>query len=184
MTDQFADNIIGAMVEEHHRLTEHLQSTGEISLLATVELAFAKTLLVSAASYYEQRMTDVLVGLYESIGNGSTVLAEFVKTQAIGRRYAQLFNWNDNNANGFFRSFGTDFRDYMIIKIRNDQSLDESIKAFLELGKFRNDMVHGNYANFPLDKTVDDVFYLYRKASEFVEGFSAYISGYMYSETS
>ena len=182
MTEQFADNTIEAMVEEHHRLTAHLQATGAISLLATVELAFAKTLLVSAASYYEQRMTEVLVGLYESGSNGSTVLAEFVRSQAIGRRYAQLFNWGDNNANGFFRSFGSGFNAYMRQKARNDQNMDESIKAFLELGKFRNDMVHGNYADFPLNKTVDDVFDLYQKAGNFVEEFADDIRWYINSQ--
>ena len=171
MPDEVAYKPIEAMVDEHRSLVQHLQSTGAISLIATVELTFAKTLLVSAASYYEHRMTEVIVGLYED-AEGRSVLAEFVRQQAIGRRYAQLFNWNDNNANAFFRSFGNDFRNYMMQRVRNDRSLDESIKAFLELGKFRNDMVHGNYADFPLDKTVDEVFNLYAQANGFVEGFT------------
>lgn len=179
MAVQFADHPIPAMVAEHRQLIEHLQSTGAISLQATVEPAFAKTLLVSAASYYEHRMTEVLVGLYESDSNGATVLAEFVRNQAIGRRYAQLFSWGDNNANGFFRSFGSGFRAYMVEKVRDDRALDESIKAFLELGKFRNDMVHENYANFPLNKTVAEVFELYQKANIFVAGFARNVLDYI-----
>ena len=179
MIEQSANNTIVAMVEEHRLLIAHLRSTGAISLLATVEPAFAKTLLVSAASYYEQRMTEILVGLYKSGDGRSTVLAEFVRSQAIGRRYAQLFNWSESNANSFFRSFGNDFRTYMVQKVRNDQKLDESIKAFLELGKFRNDLVHGNYADFSLNKTVDEVFCLYQKAGRFVEGFADNIREYI-----
>ena len=180
MTAQFADHPIAAMVAEHRQLIAHLQSTGAISLQATVEPAFAKTLLVSAASYYEHRMTEVLVGLYESDSNGGpTALTEFVRNQAIGRRYAQLFSWGDNNANSFFRSFGIGFRAYMVEKVRDDRALDESIKAFLELGKLRNAMVHGNYMNFTLNKTVAEVFELYQKANIFVEGFSDNVMEYL-----
>ena len=179
MTAQFADHPIAAMVAEHRQLIEHLQSTGAISLKNAVEPAFAKTLLISAASYYEHRMTEVLVGLYESDSNGPTALAEFVRRQAIGRRYAQLFSWGANNANGFFGSFGSGFRAYMEQKVRNDRNLDESIKAFLELGKFRNDMVHGDYMNFPLDKTIDEIFELCQKANIFVEGFADNVTEYL-----
>lgn len=179
MTGRFADNTIVAMVEEHHRLTAHLQSTGEISLLATVEPAFAKTLLVSAASYYEDRMTEVIVGLYEYNGNSPVALAEFVRNQAIGRRFAQLFTWGDTNANRFFRLFGNEFLNYMRQEVLTNRILDESIRAFLELGKLRNDMVHGNYADFPLNKTADDVFGLYQKAGPFVDGFADHIKRHM-----
>ena len=180
MAAQFADHPIAAMVAEHRQLIDHLQSTSAISLKNVVEPAFAKTLLISAASYYEHRMTEVLVGLYESDSNGGpTALAEFVRNQAIGRRYAQLFDWNRNNANGFFSSFGSGFRAYMEQRVRNDQDLDESIKAFLELGKFRNIMIHGNYMNSPLDKTIDEVFELCQKANIFVEGFADNVTEYL-----
>lgn len=179
MAAQFADDAIEAMVAEHRQLIAHLQSTGAISLQAAVEPAFAKTLLISAASYYEHRMTEVLVGLYQFDGNGPTVLSEFVKNQAIGRRYAQLFSWGDNNANRFFSLFGSGFRAYMVQKVRNDRDLDESIKAFLELGNLRNAMVHGNYMDFLLNKTVAEVFELYRKAGIFVAGFAGNVLEYI-----
>lgn len=68
---------------------------------------------------------------------------------------------------------------YMVEKVRDDRALDESIKAFLELGKFRNNMVHENYANFPLNKTVAEVFELYQKANIFVEGFARNVLDYI-----
>ena len=67
----------------------------------------------------------------------------------------------------------------MVEKVRDDRALDESIKAFLELGKFRNAMVHGNYADFLLNKTVDEVFELYQKANIFVEGFADNVMEYL-----
>ena len=180
-------------MQEHRELIGHLQTTGDISLLTRVTEAFSKTLLVSAASYYEYRFTEILVGLYEHAGNRSTALAEFVRNQAIGQRFAQLFAWGDHNANRFFSFFGGDFRSHMTQKVRQNRDLEESIRAFLELGNLRNQLVHRNYAAFPLTKTVDEVFDLYQKARLFVrnkcihrteyEGFPSEISAYIEQST-
>ncbi len=171
-------NSIERMVYDHTRLVAYLESAGEVSLQITVESVFAKTLLLSAASYYESRLTAILTGLYEIGDQRSRVLAEFVKNQAIGRRYAQLFDWNAPNANRFLSAFGRDFRSYMQGIIGNDTELEESIKAFLELGNLRNQLVHENYAEFPLNKTAHEIFDLYRKADRFVEGFPEDIKRY------
>ena len=56
-------------------------------------------------------------------------------------------------------------------KIPVNQSLDDSIRAFLEIGNIRNDLVHGNYADFQLSKTADEVYGLYQSATEFVNDF-------------
>ena len=181
MTRQNAFSSIDRMMEDHELLVARLESAGEISLQVAVQSMFAKTLLLSAASYYESRLTAILVGLYETGDQGSRVLAEFVKTQAIGRRYAQLFAWDANNANRFFSSFGTGFGSYMRDLVRNDIELQESVRAFLELGNLRNQLVHENYAEFPLDKTAEEIFDLYQKANRFVEGFPEDIERYVNS---
>ena len=59
----------------------------------------------------------------------------------------------------------------MAEKVRNDDGLRESIRAFIILENLRNNLVHGNYAAFQLDQSVDDVLDLYEKAVNFVEGF-------------
>ena len=56
-------------------------------------------------------------------------------------------------------------------KVKSDPALDESIKAFLQLGSLRNQLVHQNFAQFTVDFTAEDIFDLYQKANEFVEGF-------------
>lgn len=158
---------------------EHLATSNDVSLQNRVDAEFSKTLLLSAASYYEHRLTRMIVGFYEANVHGSATLAEFVKNQAIGRRYSQLFDWTSGNANRFFSSFGGEFRSYMRERVRVDLGLAESIRAFLELGNLRNEAVHENYAVFSLNKTVDEVFDLYEKAGHFVEDFPNELSEYI-----
>ena len=56
-------------------------------------------------------------------------------------------------------------------KVREDRDFDESVKAFLEIGNLRNQMVHENYADLQLNKTVEDVYSLYTRAARFVDEF-------------
>ena len=44
-----------------------------------------------------------------------------------------------------------------------------SVAAFLELGNERNRLVHQNYATFPMEKTLDEIYLLYRRALTFVD---------------
>ena len=48
-----------------------------------------------------------------------------------------------------------------------------SINAFLEFGSERNRLVHQNYAAFPMEKTLDEVYCLYKKSSHFVDALPA-----------
>jgi hypothetical protein len=44
-----------------------------------------------------------------------------------------------------------------------------SVRAFLELGNERNRLVHQNYATFPMEKTLDEIYALYQNAVMFVD---------------
>ena len=61
------------------------------------------------------------------------------------------------NANSFFRAFGNNFQSFMAERVRSTAELEESIRAFLEIGKLRNQLVHENFADFQLDKTVNEI---------------------------
>ena len=56
-------------------------------------------------------------------------------------------------------------------RVQEDRDFDESVKAFLEVGNLRNQMVHEDYADFQLNKTVEDVYSLYIRAARFVDEF-------------
>ena len=172
-------NIIRKLVDEYRELSRVLISAGEVTRKVNVDAAFAKSLVISAASYFEARLTESLVELYSERTNQSEALVAFVRNLAIDRRYFQWFDWSSNNANSFFGKFGGNFRVFMINKVRNDEGLRDSIWAFLEIENLRNNLVHGNYAAYQLDKSVDDVLNLYESAMGFVEGFPVEIRTYL-----
>ena len=176
-TGSVTNNRIEELWNDHNSLVGFLQSHNQLQLISRIEEAFSKTLVVAVASYFEVRLTQSIIELYREMTQGAEVLAQFVRKQAIGRRFAQLFNWGDEaqssqNANSFYNLFGSSFSDHMKRKVQNDPSLDASIKAFLEIGNIRNQMVHGNYADFQLqNKNVEDVYQLYQSATKFLDEF-------------
>ena len=174
-----ADPIL-ALVSEYRELSQLLDSDPNYySLRMGLESSFAKTLVVSSASYFEARFTDSLVEIYSEATNQAEALVQFVRSLAIDRRYFQWFDWRSNNATSFYGKFGGDFRKFMSDKAKNDEEIRDSISAFLELENLRNSLVHGNYAAFQLDKSVDDVLALHEKALRFVEDFPKEIRGYL-----
>ena len=181
--DPSADPIL-RLVSEHRELAQLLDSDPSYySLRMGLESSFAKTLVVSSASYFEARLTDSLVGLYSDATNQAEALVQFVRNLAIDRRYFQWFDWKANTATSFFGKFGGDFRQFMADKVSSDDTIRDSIRAFLELENLRNNLVHGNYAAFQLDKSVDDILSLHEKAISFVDNFPEEIRGYLKMQT-
>ena len=169
-------NRVEELLRDHRELVEHLESGGSLLLRNRAESAFAKTLLIAAASHFEVRLSQMIIDLYLERTQGAGELAEFVRRQAIGRRFAQLFQWSNDgrpgqNANSFYRLFGDGFSVHMRQRVRQDRNLDESVKAFLEIGDLRNQMVHESYADFQLNKTVEEVYSLYTSGARFVDDF-------------
>lgn len=148
-----------------------LHQTQEISLLSTVDDNWRKSLLLSAASHFERRMTGCVLTFVSGEASGNPLVTSFVKNKAVNRQFHTWFSWEETNANSFFGLFGAPFRTFMKEKVRTDSELSESIKAFLELGAERNRLVHQDYGTFWMEKTADEIYGLYKKASRFVEEF-------------
>lgn len=187
MNDPWPTNIIESMISEHQQLMEYLSAATDISLRLRVERDFSKALLLSAASYFEQRITNTVLDIVYEQTQQSDVITAFVRNKAVTRRYHDWFNWENNgrpavNANRFFSAFGSQFADHMKNRVANDGALDGSIKAFLELGNLRNQLVHQNYAQFNINKTVPESIELYRTATHFVELFQRDLAQYINNE--
>ncbi len=130
---------------------------------------FRKALLLAAASYFEDRVCNLVLEYVRQRALGSSLIENFVRNKAIARQYHSWFAWDDNNANRFFSLFGAEFRSLMNARVRASVEMQASIKAFLELGNERNRLVHQNYATFPMEKTLDEVYILYKNSRTFVE---------------
>lgn len=150
-----------------------LDEAGEVSLRSVAEENFRKSLMLAAASYFERRMTESVLTFVEDATNRNALVAALVRNKAVSRQYHTWFEWNGNNANSFFGLFGNGFRDFMKARIRGDGDLDDSVRAFLELGRERNRLVHQDFGAVPLEKTTKEIHALYRRALLFVESVPA-----------
>ena len=178
------NNRIEELYNDHKDLTAFLERKRQLQLRSRVEDTLRKSLLIAVASYFEVAFTETIVSLYREETNPAGPLAQFVKKQAIGRRFAQLFEWDKgneagNNANRFYRLFGEEFSTYMKKRVDSNKCLRESVQAFLEIGHLRNRMVHGNYADVQFNHTVGDIYNLYKKANIFIEQFPLALQEFM-----
>lgn len=161
-----AMTIVDRLYKDFREIISYLEKEGEISFRSNVDENFRKSLLLAAASYFEERIVEDLIDFF--ITNSHELGVEFIKNKAIKRQYHTFFNWDGNNANQFFSLFGTQFKTFMNTEVANDENLELGIKAFLEIGRERNRLVHQNFGAFYLEKTADEIYQLYNQALNFV----------------
>jgi len=162
--------VVERMHGDFSDLLSMLERGGEISLRSVADDNFRKSLLLCAASFFEKTLCDIVVGFVRDHSGNNSAIVEFVKNKAISRQYHTWFNWKERNANVFFGLFGEEFKSFMGRKIKSDQDLDNSIRAFMEIGEYRNRLLHQDYGNFFLEKSSSEIYHLYRTAIVFVLG--------------
>ena len=162
--------IIDRLVERHRQISASLETQNQISLKSYADDEFRKVLVLSIASYFEHEIVDAVSRLAESAN--SEQVENLIKSKAIARQYHTYFDWESRNANRFLSLFGRNFRNDVSREIRADRSLEEGCESFLTLGRTRNRLVHGNFAEFGLDYALEEIVDLYGKALRFV----AYLS--------
>lgn len=167
------DGAPATVVDELHEsfagLFSVLDAAGAVSLRAVADENFRKSLLLAAASYFEQRMTDTVMSFVDHATNGNVLVASLVRRKAVSRQYHTWFDWNSGNANSFFGLFGDSFRNFMKQRVKQDDELDGAVRAFLELGRERNRLVHQDFGAFSLEKTTEEIHALYTQALHYVD---------------
>lgn len=176
-----ADTIVDRLHSEFSELLTVLDQAQEISLRSTADDNFRKSLLLSAASYFERRITDTVLNLVSDASGRHPLVTAFVQNKAVSRQYHKWFVWEQRNANSFFGLFGDAFLSFMKSKVRDEEVLAESIRAFLELGAERNRLVHQDFGTFSLEKTSLEIYLLYKRALRFVDEFPSLLG--KFSET-
>lgn len=164
-----AATIVDRLHTEFQALVALLERDAEPSLLITADDTFRKVLLLSAASHFERVVTDAILGFVSLASSGNERVVEFVRRKGLSRQYHTLFDWDRGNANPFFGLFGEAFKVAMEARLKNDQALAEAIRAFLDLGRERNRLIHQDLGQFVLEKTSGEIFTLYGLGSRFVE---------------
>jgi hypothetical protein len=139
----------------------------EVSLQISASDQFRKSLLLAAASYFESHLSNEILKYVSDCSGQSATVHSFVRTKAVERQYHTWFDWQRSNANQFFGLFGDEFKSFMKKAIDDSQDLKESMSAFMEIGRERNKLVHQDYATFQMEKTLEEVYALYKRAEIF-----------------
>ena len=164
------ESAVARLHGEFSTLRKFLSETAPRYLLA-IEDVFPKVLLLAAASYFESRLTSAVEQLAREATTDDHVLVWLVRRKAISRQYHNWFDWDKRNANQFFRLFGDGFKEQAEEWVNANDRLRNSIVDFLAIGRERNGLVHGNFGDFVLGKTAEDVVALYDSARVFVDWF-------------
>ena len=147
---------------------KHLVHTGAISLKVDFDALFSKGLLIAAASYFEECIQRDIKTLAAEFST-SSLLVGLIQSKAVERQYHTYFDWNKVNANSFFGLFGSAFSEFMKEEVRQSTELNDAIRAFLDLGRERNKLVHANFADVALQKTPKEVYASYQMGMKFIE---------------
>lgn len=161
--------VVDRLYNEFKTLIGFLEAGQEISLRSTADENLRKSLLMAAASYFERKICEDIAAFADETSGNNGLIVEFIKNKAISRQYHTFFGWDGNNANPFFGLFGDLFKTFMRDELKKNGQLEDAIKAFLEIGRERNRLVHQDFGTFPLEKTSEEIYGLYKKAIPFIE---------------
>jgi hypothetical protein len=157
------------ILDQHMEVYEYLLREQQPSFAATLQTTVPKFGLLSAASWLETQVQGALVAFLGEVTGEATHAAIFAENAGIKLRYHTMFDWNRRSANKFFALFGEDFKKFCTDRVKNEPDLDDAIRAFMEVGDLRNQLVHNDFASFHLDKSTDEVRALFELAVGFVE---------------
>lgn len=163
-----SESVIQQIYSRNSQIAEFLGKAGEVTFESDVRDMFRKNLVLSMASYFENEIKKIILDFVrENIP--SELICNFVKSKAIERQYHTFFDWDKNNANSFLGLFGQEFKEKCKKRISSDGTLDDGIKAFLEIGRTRNNLVHLNFSNYELNKSDKEYLELYLSAEKVLE---------------
>jgi hypothetical protein len=154
------------------------ESSGDASATVFAQDLFRKALVLSIASYFERRVTEVVLAGISGDLPDRHPMRQFCENRGLVRQYHSLFDWESSNANRFFAFFGAAFKEVVSRRVRDTDGMADAVVAFLQLGQLRNRMVHGNFDSFMADDTADEIFDKFQRASRFLEEFSGWLQQY------
>jgi RiboL-PSP-HEPN len=162
-------SIVDRIYQDNLDLLLFLEAKNEPSFMIQFNTVFTKTLLLSAASYFEHEICGMVQAFIAHKAQNDEYVMAIVKQRIIERQYHSYFQWKENNANSFFSLFGSAFKEERLQDIKNNLELQPAIKSFMEIGRERNKLVHQNFADCTIEKTADEVYKLYKQAAVFID---------------
>lgn len=154
--------------QDSKELYDYLLGKGEISFATYIDNVYKKVLVLSAASYFESKISE-LISKYATKASGADKrIVTLVEMKVIERQYHTLFDWKTNNTNSFWKLFGEDTKNRVREQINTNEALKAAERNFMDLGKQRNLLVHENFAEYDFNTTVKEIYIKYKSACKFV----------------
>ena len=159
---------IRALREEYIELIKYCDLNDQVSFRMYIDNVYKKTLLLSAASFFETTIKLTIHNFIEEATHQNSEIVAFVDNKVLNRQYHQFFEWDGNNTNCFFGLFGNDLKN-AAKKAINEKNLHNAELAFLAIGHERNRLVHQNYIEAQINDTFEEIWSKYEEACNFVE---------------
>lgn len=150
------------------RLLTQLTAAGDLSMHSFANENLRKVLLLSAASWFETRISAAVERFANIQSNGHSGIEALVKRWAVDGMYHRYFEWRKQKPGPFYSLFGEQCGAILKSEIIGSQELKKALDDFLELGNLRNELVHENFAAYPFEKTAEEVYELFQSAEKFV----------------
>jgi hypothetical protein len=161
-------SIIDTLYSDTAQLLSLLAERGDLSMQSFANSSLRKVLLLSAASWFEVRISAAVERFSTVHSNGHPGIETLIKRKAVERQYHTYFDWKKEKPGPFYSLFGDVCGGELKQLVNEDAELKDALAAFLELGSLRNELVHENFAAFPFNKTAEEVYALYQRADKFV----------------
>lgn len=160
-------SLVDDFVTNNRELIRRIDVEKEPSFLVWANDRFRRFLFLVSANYFEVEIKNTLLTLVRTKA-GSPLVTTFLE-KSMERRYHEWFAWETNNANRFFSMFGSQFKTQAEAEVNDSEELESAVRAFMEIGRTRNVLVHEQLLVNPVDKTPDEVYALHNRALPFLE---------------
>lgn len=154
--------------QDSQELYNYLLGKEEISFATYIDSVYKKVLVLSAASYFESKISELISNYATNASGSDKRIVKLIESKVIERQYHTLFQWDAKNTNAFWKLFGEKTKEKVRQKINSDEKLREAERCFIELGRRRNLLVHENFAEFDVNITVKEIYGKYREACNFI----------------
>ncbi|WP_159002173.1 HEPN domain-containing protein [Streptomyces sp. NRRL B-3229] len=162
-----ANRPVELLYQDQKQMLDELQLR-EPSFHATLQTMLPKMLMLAAASEFEHFVCSHIRDYVAESSSGDRI-SFLVERKAINRQYHTYFDWPKQKAGTFWALFGPEFKKAVESKISEEEDLSGGLKAFLEVGSVRNNLVHNNYADVTISYTLAEVHKLYTTGCKFVD---------------
>jgi hypothetical protein len=165
------DPLIASIIEEHAQLSAILSGPEHLSIGQSLNRHFQRVLVVSAASLFEDKVKAAILTAVASAASNDERFVTLVRVKAVERQFHTLFDWekDETGTNKFWAAFGGVLKKDSLEKQKKDPMLSNAAASFIQIGRLRNELVHGNFATQFIESTIDELKVKISAAELFVE---------------